>query len=724
MNTSIGASLFNTAPSSGNVTSGRQIQAGVPSRSARDMAGSRQLKADKSFVRELDQASMEDTTSLDSVPETTTDAVVIENVSNTQSDGDASPEQDEHMAIADMSVEAEEKTDDVTIPQPEQYVVVQSLPMAELASYFKVTDFKTADTSSVSVQGVADVGELNPIGRETIQTIDVSGSVKAELGSVSVAIESNSQEAGIAVQELQQPVNASQQAVFDDQQQFKWDAESKLSPAEMVQQNSLSNSYMDNSVTGQTEVIKSQPQMPGMTTANSVEALLRPVQPVASVEQINGSMDHIDQAISSEQQLLEVLSGQRVYARPVISDNYHSEAVVQGSTGGFTGEVVSQVNESMIPSPGSIPVGVLAGEQAGIPIEETSGFMPNMVVQQDISTQMTNSKQVSELALGTHQVEQTVSAMVQEKTSVLVGDSVDEVQPAAGQLQKIDVGLGAISQNMQEQPNHQSAQENSSGNMSWEQNQPAEIKNMEMTVDDNEARQPVVSNKGEAQTQVLDSQGRVQLQQLPGEVAFDVAPIPQHTTEVSSSQGEVESLAVPLPGLQTVSETVNSLDAQMPANGPNDYNVPKQIVEQARLIRANENTEMVIKLNPEHLGELTLRVSVKGDSGITASFYTDNAQTRAILETSLVQLRQELNDQGFKVDSVEVHTGLTDGQLPEGQSQGQYQQQQQNIRSTQADLKAFEDDADRFSAEPQGSMPEVIRDSEGNEISSGVDYTV
>ena len=41
-----------------------------------------------------------------------------------------------------------------------------------------------------------------------------------------------------------------------------------------------------------------------------------------------------------------------------------------------------------------------------------------------------------------------------------------------------------------------------------------------------------------------------------------------------------------------------------------DFDIPRQIVDQARLIRRAADTQMVIKLNPEHLGELTLKVSV------------------------------------------------------------------------------------------------------------------
>jgi flagellar hook-length control protein FliK len=182
---------------------------------------------------------------------------------------------------------------------------------------------------------------------------------------------------------------------------------------------------------------------------------------------------------------------------------------------------------------------------------------------------------------------------------------------------------------------------------------------------------------------------------------------------VSNVQTQTADNTAQLPGQQNVGQTRA------------DYQINQQIVEQARLLRNAENTEMVIKLNPRHLGDLTLKVAVNSNGGVTATFHTDNAQVRAMLETSMIQLQKELNEQGIKVDSVEVQTGLSDGQLPEGQSQGYYQQQeQQNVRSQQIDLKDFEDDVENLAAEPVNKATEVIRDSEGNKISDGVDYAV
>ena len=158
--------------------------------------------------------------------------------------------------------------------------------------------------------------------------------------------------------------------------------------------------------------------------------------------------------------------------------------------------------------------------------------------------------------------------------------------------------------------------------------------------------------------------------------------------------------------------SAQNIDAPQPAP-QEDFDVPAQIVRQARLIRTATNTEMVIKLNPEHLGELTLRVSVSSSGAVNASFHSDNAQVRTIIENSLVQLRQELNNAGLKVDNVEVSANLNDGGLMNGQGG---QAWQQNRQQRQGNRRIAVDALER---EIDFSTP-----ANENSATEGVDYSV
>ncbi len=96
--------------------------------------------------------------------------------------------------------------------------------------------------------------------------------------------------------------------------------------------------------------------------------------------------------------------------------------------------------------------------------------------------------------------------------------------------------------------------------------------------------------------------------------------------------------------------------AQQPA-GTDPYDVAGQIVDHARLITRADNSEMVIKLKPEHLGELTLKIAVE-NGAVSATFHTSNAEVRSAIEASLPQLRQDMANQGLKVDNVGVYASL------------------------------------------------------------------
>ena len=134
---------------------------------------------------------------------------------------------------------------------------------------------------------------------------------------------------------------------------------------------------------------------------------------------------------------------------------------------------------------------------------------------------------------------------------------------------------------------------------------------------------------------------------------------------------------------------------------------------------------MVIRLKPEHLGELTMRISVAASGAVNASFHTDNPQTRGLIESSMMQLKQELSAQGIKVDNVSVYSGLSEDFFANSQAGQQgYPQPQHSARSEKADRNAFAGDAEAVSAvgtEQSGSSSSL---DPNVGTADGVDYRV
>jgi len=207
-------------------------------------------------------------------------------------------------------------------------------------------------------------------------------------------------------------------------------------------------------------------------------------------------------------------------------------------------------------------------------------------------------------------------------------------------------------------------------------------------------------------------------------------PQPAPTHENVSFETTVRTAETPVQpaSVQTGSPPIQTEQAapaaEVPQRPQTDYEIPRQIVEQARLLRTLNDTQMIIRLKPEHLGELTLRVAVGSDGAVQASFHSDNAHVRSVIENSLVQLRQELNTQGIKVDRVGVYTGLADGQMPQGQGQEAWQQHQAGHSETQVYARGDADDYLDGEIVDDGVATASTQESVGGVTADGVDYRV
>ncbi len=187
--------------------------------------------------------------------------------------------------------------------------------------------------------------------------------------------------------------------------------------------------------------------------------------------------------------------------------------------------------------------------------------------------------------------------------------------------------------------------------------------------------------------------------------------IPNKGVEVTNSTTFAQNLEATLvsSGGATLSAKPTEIQAQAT---PDVYQVVDQIVEQAKIITKQQNTEMIMQLKPEHLGELTLKVAVE-NGVVNASFHSNNPEVRSLIEASLPQLKQELANTGLKVDNVSVYAGLSQFQPNHGQDKNQQQQLMKFTNKKSADdfVEAVEGEL------AGGSLPGV-----GSQ--SGVDYRI
>jgi len=81
--------------------------------------------------------------------------------------------------------------------------------------------------------------------------------------------------------------------------------------------------------------------------------------------------------------------------------------------------------------------------------------------------------------------------------------------------------------------------------------------------------------------------------------------------------------------------------------------IMNQITEYIRINLKSDMQEMELQLHPASLGSVNVQLAAK-DGVITAQFTAQNETVKAAIESQLVQLRTQLEEQGIKVDAVEV----------------------------------------------------------------------
>lgn len=82
--------------------------------------------------------------------------------------------------------------------------------------------------------------------------------------------------------------------------------------------------------------------------------------------------------------------------------------------------------------------------------------------------------------------------------------------------------------------------------------------------------------------------------------------------------------------------------------------IMNQITEFAKVNLSPENSYIEMQLNPENLGKVYLHIAATKEGNITAELAVSSETVKTALEAQIADLRTSLNQQGIKVDAVEV----------------------------------------------------------------------
>ena len=142
--------------------------------------------------------------------------------------------------------------------------------------------------------------------------------------------------------------------------------------------------------------------------------------------------------------------------------------------------------------------------------------------------------------------------------------------------------------------------------------------------------------------------------------------------------------------------------------------IVEQVVRQVRIRVMPDTTSLELQLHPASLGRVSIQVSSVANGAATAVLAVENQMAKEAMESQLIALKQSFEEQGLKVDAVEVTVsefGLNREQQQGGQEQSGRQQRGRRFRAEAGSGLEREDDT--------AEVTEASR----RDVSSTVDYT-
>ena len=158
----------------------------------------------------------------------------------------------------------------------------------------------------------------------------------------------------------------------------------------------------------------------------------------------------------------------------------------------------------------------------------------------------------------------------------------------------------------------------------------------EKTVDEVTTEESVTEQVTEKETNQRGQQSQSNLNQQGNHAAQASGVVVSDNTQQIGAQQ-----------MEAVPEFARQLDTE---------NIIKQIVEYTKVHVSNTQSTMEMQLNPENLGKIYIEVTAK-EGNVSAHITAQNEYVKEALEAQIVELKQNMNQAGVKVDAVEVTVG-------------------------------------------------------------------
>ena len=147
-------------------------------------------------------------------------------------------------------------------------------------------------------------------------------------------------------------------------------------------------------------------------------------------------------------------------------------------------------------------------------------------------------------------------------------------------------------------------------------------------------------------------------------------------------------------------------------------NIMRQIMDYMKVNLKADLSTMEMQLHPASLGTVQVQIASRGGA-VTASFITQNEAVKAALESQLIQLQEQVEAQGGKVEAIEVtvQTHQFEQNLEQGRRGNS--QEQEPARKGRVRRISLEDSVSAEEMEEEEALTRKIMADNGNTV----DYT-
>lgn len=230
-----------------------------------------------------------------------------------------------------------------------------------------------------------------------------------------------------------------------------------------------------------------------------------------------------------------------------------------------------------------------------------------------------------------------------------------------------------------------SGKEPSGSGKSQQENSLVQVTNTKETVEDSPKNLELqLGNKKEQQGNLQEKSDSGQPnQELPNE---KVVTMDSNTNMFQSVGDQIQAK------LDAILQDTSKLAEQ-----PNTEQIMKQVLNHMKLNVSGQVTEMELQLHPASLGTINLQVAFK-NGALTAQLTAQSEAVKVALESQMTQLKESLNEQGLKVEAIEVtvetHEFEQNLQHNQGNEDGNHAKKQGRRKIVLDDLEDMEGQLD------------------------------